>query len=104
MRQILLQKPEVHHHHQNSHLDINNHMLLKEFLEYSDDIHSFRNDRRYSNSRDSTVLDRDDTRKIRLTLRQINQLRMRAEAHEVEKESEIEFIKQMYGKPPEQPM
>ena len=76
-------------------------MLLKEFFEYSDDINSFRNDRRYSNDRDSTVLDRSDTRKIRLTLRQINQLRMRAEAHQAEKEAEMGFIKQMYGTPPE---
>jgi hypothetical protein len=76
-------------------------MLLKEFFEYSGDINSFRNDRRYSNDRDSTVLDQSDTRKIRLTLRQINQLRMRSEAHEAEKQAEMGFIKQMYGTPPE---
>lgn len=76
-------------------------MLLKEFFEFSDSTNDFKNDRRYDNARDSSVLKRDDTRKIRLTLRQINQLRLQAEAHEAEKKSEIGFIKQMYGKPPE---
>jgi hypothetical protein len=44
---------------------------------------------------------KSDTRKIRLTLRQINQLRHQTEAHEFEQESEAEFIKQMYGTPVE---
>jgi hypothetical protein len=76
-------------------------MLLTEFFEFSDETNDFKNDRRYDNARDSSVLKRDDTRKIRLTLRQINQLRLQAEAHEAEKKSETGFIKQMYGKPPE---
>ena len=41
--------------------------------------------------------EKDDTRKIRLTLRQINQLRLQSEAHVAEKESELDFIRQMYG-------
>ena len=59
-------------------------------------------DRRYSNQRDSSVLNKDDKRKIRLTLRQINQLRQQSEAHEFEKESELSFIRQMYGQPVQQ--
>lgn len=59
-------------------------------------------DRRYSNERDSSVLRKNDKRKIRLTLRQINQLRQQSEAHEFEEESEKEFIRQMYGQPPAQ--
>lgn len=57
-------------------------------------------DHRYSNERDSSVLKKDDKRKIRLTLRQINQLRQQSEAHEFEEESEKEFVRQMYGQPP----
>jgi hypothetical protein len=76
-------------------------MLLKEFFEFNDSTNDFKNDRRYDNARDSSVLNRDDTRKIRLTLRQINQLRLQAEAHEAEKQAESSFIQQMYGKPPE---
>jgi hypothetical protein len=46
------------------------------------------------------VVKQKDTRKIRLTLRQINQLRQQSEAHEFESESEQEFVRQMYGQPP----
>ncbi len=76
-------------------------MLLNEFFYFSDKNNDFANDRRYDSSRDSSVVKRSDTRKIRLTLRQINQLRLAAEAHEVEKQSELDFIRQMYGTPVE---
>lgn len=58
------------------------------------------NDRRYDPSRDSDVIKKTDKRKIRLTLGQINQLRMASESHEAEMESELGFIKQMYAQPP----
>jgi len=78
-------------------------MLLNEFLYFNSDVNDFATDRRYDNKRDSSVLKRSDTRKIRLTLKQINQMRLQSEAHEAEKESELEFIKQMYGNPVEAP-
>ena len=59
-------------------------------------------DHRYSNERDSSVVKKSDKRKIKLTLRQINQLRQQSEAHEFEEESEKEFVRQMYGQPPAQ--
>jgi hypothetical protein len=74
-------------------------MLLNEFFYFNNENNDFANDRRYDNARDSSVLKRSDTRKTRLTLRQINQLRMQSEAHEMEKESELSFISQMYGTP-----
>jgi hypothetical protein len=74
-------------------------MLLREFLYFSDDNSDLNLDRRYNNQRDSERVFRDDTRKVRLTLKQINQLRLQAEAHEAEQESEMGFIKQMYGNP-----
>ena len=76
-------------------------MLLREFLYFNDEINDFAVDRRYDNSKDSSVLQRDDTRKIRLTLRQINEIRMQAEANAAEKESELNFIRQMYAAPVE---
>jgi len=76
-------------------------MLLNEFFYFDEKNNDFAKDRRYDNSKDSSVVNRDDTRKTRLTLRQINQLRMQSEAHEMEKESELGFIKQMYGTPAE---
>ena len=77
-------------------------MLLKEFLYFNDNINDFAVDRRYDNANDQSVVDLDDTRKVKLTLRQINQLRLQAEAHESERQSELAFIKQMYGTPVEQ--
>jgi len=76
-------------------------MLLREFLYFNDDINDFAVDRRYDNSKDTSVVKASDTRKVRLTLRQINEIRMQAEAHAAEKESELEFIRQMYATPVE---
>ncbi len=76
-------------------------MLLREFFYFNDNTNDFAVDRRYENADDKSVLKRGDTRKTRLTLRQINQLRMQSEAHEYERESELEFVKQMYGTPVE---
>ena len=76
-------------------------MLLREFLYFNDQINDFAVDRRYDNSNDSSVLKASDTRKIRLTLRQINELRMQAEARTAEQQSELEFIRQMYATPAE---
>ena len=76
-------------------------MLLNEFFYFNDKTNDFAVDRRYFNERDKSVVKKTDTRKIRLTLRQINQLRQQSEAHEFETESEQNFIKQMYGTPPE---
>lgn len=74
-------------------------MLLLEFLYFNNNNNDYSVDRRYENADDKSVLKKSDTRKIRLTLRQINQLRMQSEAHEYEKESELGFIRQMYGTP-----
>lgn len=76
-------------------------MLLLEFLYFNDDNNDFAVDRRYDSARDSSVVKKSDTRKLRLTLRQINQLRQQSEAHEFEEQSEQEFIRQMYGTPVE---
>ena len=74
-------------------------MLLREFIYFNDSNNDFAVDRRYDNSTDSSVIEKDDTRKVRLTLRQINRLRLQAEAHTAEQQSELGFIQQMYGNP-----
>jgi hypothetical protein len=76
-------------------------MLLNEFFYFNNNNNEFANDRRYDNSKDTSVLEKSDTRKIRLTLRQINQLRLQSEAHEAEHQSEAGFISMMYGTPAE---
>lgn len=60
------------------------------------------NDLRYDGGRDSTALAKGDTRKTRLTLKQINELRKASEQHILEQEKELEFVEQMY-KPPAAP-
>jgi hypothetical protein len=74
-------------------------MLLNEFFHFNNNTNDFAQDRRYDSSRDSSVVEKSDTRKIRLTLRQINRLRLQAEAHQAEHKSELGFIQQMYGTP-----
>ena len=76
-------------------------MLLNEFFYFNNNNNDFANDRRYDNRKDSSVVEKKDTRKIRLTLRQINQLRMQSEENEAEHASHQDFIKQMYGTPVE---
>lgn len=76
-------------------------MLLNEFFYFNNSTNDLSIDRRYDSSRDSSIVQKDDTRKVKLTLKHINLLRQQTEAHEFEKESEIEFIKQMYGAPVE---
>jgi hypothetical protein len=77
-------------------------MILRELFYQDPDSKSVANDMRYTGERDSTVMKRDDTRKTRLTLKQINELRKASEQHILEQEKELEFVEQMY-KAPEQP-
>lgn len=74
-------------------------MILRELFYIDSDTRKVANDLRYSPKRDSTVMQRDDTRKTRLSLRQLNELRKSSEAHILEQESELEFINSMYATP-----
>lgn len=74
-------------------------MLLKEFFYFDKDGKSFGDDKRYSADRDISVVKSDDTRKTRLTLEQLNQIRRTSEAREIEQAKELEFVQMMYGQP-----
>lgn len=74
-------------------------MKLLEFFYFSDKVNEYVDDKRYTSENDKEVVEKDDTRKIRLTLGQINQLRKQSEAHQFEQKAELEFIRQMYGQP-----
>ncbi len=74
-------------------------MILRELFYQDPDSKTIANDMRYEGHRDSTVMRRDDTRKTRLTLKQINELRKASEQHILEQEKELEFIEQMYKTP-----
>ena len=74
-------------------------MILRELFYIDPDTRQQANDLRYSPERDTTTMHRTDTRKTRLTLRQLNELRKNSEAHILEQEGELEFIKSMYASP-----
>jgi hypothetical protein len=78
-------------------------MILRELFYIDPDTRHIANDLRYEPTRDDTVLHRDDTRKTRLTLRQINELRKSSEAHILEQETELSFIHGMYMAAPPAP-
>lgn len=77
-------------------------MILRELFYIDPNTRSIANDLRYLPQNDQSVMHRSDTRKTRLTLKQINELRKSSEAHILEQEKELEFIHAMYT-PPAQP-
>jgi hypothetical protein len=76
-------------------------MILRELFYADKDMKAIANNLRYLPGNDETMV-RSDTRKTRLTLGQINEMRKASEAHILEQEKELEFIEAMY-KTPEQP-
>ncbi len=74
-------------------------MILRELFYADKDMKSVANNLQYSPSRDSASLKRKDTRKTRLTLGQINELRKASESHILEQEKELELVQSMYMTP-----
>jgi len=72
-------------------------MQLREFFYYDKETLLPTEDNRYDPTYDDSIVDLDDTRKTRLTLRQINRARKAAELHTEEKLKELDFVRQMYG-------
>lgn len=78
-------------------------MILRELFYLNPETQKISNDFRFNDARDISELLRSDTRKTRLTLKQINDLRKASEAHILETEEEMEFVQKMYGTEPAQP-
>ncbi len=72
-------------------------MILREFFYFDKNTIEPIEDKSYDATSDESIVNRDDVRKTRLTLRQINKARTAAELHNEEKEKELVFIRQMYG-------
>jgi hypothetical protein len=72
-------------------------MILRELFYIDPETKNIATDMRYSPDRDNSMFQRSDTRKTRLTLGQINELRKSSEAHILEQEDELGFINTMYG-------
>lgn len=72
-------------------------MILRELFYFNRETAEPVDDKRYSAEYDQSIVDFDDTRKTRLTLRQINRIRKANELSTEERASELEQIRQMYG-------
>jgi hypothetical protein len=77
-------------------------MFLREFIYFSPEQEEMSDNGRYDPLDDTTsILHDKDTRKTRLTLRMINDLRRAGEARERETKENLIVVRQMYAMPAE---
>jgi|TARA_B110000503_G_scaffold113668_1_gene170675 hypothetical protein len=72
-------------------------MILRELFYFDKETLEPIEDKSYDATDDKSIVNRDDTRKTRLTLKQINKARRASEMHAEEKQKELSFVRQMYG-------
>jgi hypothetical protein len=72
-------------------------MILRELFYFDKETFEPVEDNSYEPRDDLSPVDLDDTRKTKLTLRQINKARKAGELHKKEKANELDFVRQMYG-------
>jgi hypothetical protein len=72
-------------------------MILRELFYYDKETLEPTENDQYDPQYDDTIVYASDTRKTRLTLRQINRTRKAAEVHTKEQANELDFVRQMYG-------
>jgi Rps23 Pro-64 3,4-dihydroxylase Tpa1-like proline 4-hydroxylase len=72
-------------------------MILRELFYFDKNTLEPTEDDRYDPQYDDSIVNSDDTRKTRLTLRQINRARKASELHKKEQDKDLDFVKQMYG-------
>ena len=75
-------------------------MILRELFYFNRETADNEQDDRFMTYRDTEVLDDSDTRKTRLSLGQINELRRASDQHIKETQAEMDFIARMYAAPP----
>lgn len=76
-------------------------MFLREFWNYDDD-GDFKDNPRYSPEEDTHSTQKFKSRKSRLTLRQINKLRLMADVKKFEKVSDLKLIRKQFGQVPDE--
>jgi len=82
---------------------INNIMQLREIYYLDKETMKPSDDERYDPESDESVLDLNDTRKTRLTLRDINRARRADDMHTKEKQKDLLQVQSMYGIAAQQP-
>lgn len=70
-------------------------MKLMEIFTYGEE--GFEQDKSYDPEQDISILDKNDTRKTRLTLKDINKMRLASEEHDERQQDEAIFVQKMYG-------
>jgi hypothetical protein len=72
-------------------------MILRELYYFDKDTMDAVEDDRYNPSDDDSIVAQDDTRKTRLTLKDINRARRADDMHRQESQKDLEYIRTMYG-------
>lgn len=75
-------------------------MLLREFIYFDNQQSGPVENDRYISRNDSSILKSSDTRKTRLTLRMLNDLRKAGEAQAKERQEDLGLVRKMYAAPP----
>ena len=75
-------------------------MKLFEFWTHTDQ--GFEQDKSYNPENDISILDKEDTRKTRLKLRDIREIRLSAEEHDEHQREEALYVQKMYGAKPQE--
>jgi hypothetical protein len=73
-------------------------MKLREMWSYNEQ--GFEQQKNYDANSDISVLDKHDTRKTRLKLKDINRMRLSSEAHDKDQQEQTLFVQKMYGAQP----
>lgn len=72
-------------------------MILRELYYFDKETMEPVEDQRYDADKDESIVDMDDTRKTRLTLKDINKARRADDMHRKESQKDLVHIRQMYG-------
>jgi hypothetical protein len=72
-------------------------MILRELFYFDKKTMEPIEDDRYDEFNDDSVMNIDDTRKTRLTLKDINRARRADDLHRSEAQKDLEYIRSMYG-------
>jgi len=75
-------------------------MFLREFIYFDKQSSEPVEDNRYLSQNDTSVLKDKDVRKVRLTLKTLNEIRKAGEAFEKERKEELSLVRKMYAAPP----
>lgn len=72
-------------------------MILRELYYFDKTTMDAVEDDRYNPDDDESIVKQDDTRKTRLTLKDINRARRADDMHRQESQKDLEYVRNMYG-------